>query len=290
MNDPLSPLTAPPPRYLLESDSSDEEGQGTYPTYEQSGPSKPKIRLNNESQVSIEGVDKVTNLEEVVIGIGQAGKYVSKLAESQGQGLRIGNVKIGSKNIGGVLQGTTDGHKIISLEEGELSHEESWEVVKVLIDTIKARKWIIVTSYVPSMYIPSSSERSQRLSEPPIRILSPTASTNDYKLSEVDGVRAFDAPNYLTGIAGGIVSLASHPSTTIPSPKTILLPLPLSSLAPSKVSAALSGPGASSAFSVRSGQSRIRWTEDDDEPYSAPGMGRVKGLKRGLEDISSMYM
>ncbi|WWC71948.1 uncharacterized protein I206_105907 [Kwoniella pini CBS 10737] len=278
MNDPLSSLTAPPPRYLLESDSSDEEGQGNYPNYNEGESSKPKIRLNNDLQVSIDGIDG-QELNEVITGIGQSGKCTTRLTHAQ----RIGNVKIGQKITGHVYRSRSEKISIISLEESDLNHEEIWELIKALIEKVKAKKWIIITSYVPSMYIPSSLEQSERNTQPPTRILSTSSA------EIIDGIRGFDAPNYLTGIAGGIVSLASHPSTSsILQPKTILLPLPLSSLSSSQMSSALQA--VSSSLSDDLGQAGRPWTEDDDEPYAAPGMGRVKGLHRGVGEVSSMYM
>ena len=76
MNDPLSPFDVPPPRYLLESDSSDEEGQGIYGA----GSSKPRrpavspsITVEHAVQADLGGAGEV---REVVLGVGQAGKYL----------------------------------------------------------------------------------------------------------------------------------------------------------------------------------------------------------------------
>ncbi|WVW86093.1 hypothetical protein I302_108132 [Kwoniella bestiolae CBS 10118] len=270
MNDPLSPLTAPPPRYLLESDSSDEEGQGTYPGAAP-GPSKPKIRINEGVKVDITGLEG--EVEEVVIGLGQAGRYLSKSV----QGEMIGGVKVGSSSVGVVYK--VGKGRVILVEEGDLNGNECWEVVKSLVGKVKAGKWTVVSSYVPSMYIPSPSERTGRLDNPPIRVLS---------TSTIEGTKGFDSPNYLTGVAGGLVSLASHPTSSIPIPTVLLLPLPLSALSFPQVQSSLKSisPDISSTF----GQSSKRWTEDDDEPYSAPGMGRVRGLRKGVAEVSSMYM
>ncbi|WWD03534.1 hypothetical protein V865_001587 [Kwoniella europaea PYCC6329] len=273
MNDPLSPLTVPPPRYLLESDSSDEEGQGSYPATAPGPSTKPKIRINDGIQVDITGLKD--EVDEVVVGLGQAGRYILKGV----QGEKIGGIKIGSKNVGGVTK--VGKNTVVSIEEGELGGDECWEVVKSLVGKVKAKKWTIVTSYVPSMYIPPPSERGERLDNSPIRILS-------CDILAVEGTKCFDSPNYLTGIAGGLVSLASHPTSSIAQPNTILLPLPLSSLPSSQIHSTLKliSPGISDTF----GQSNKRWTQDDDEPYSAPGMGRVRGLRKGVGEVSSMYM
>ncbi|OCF77196.1 hypothetical protein I204_01181 [Kwoniella mangroviensis CBS 8886] len=271
MNDPLSPLTVPPPRYLLESDSSDEEGQGTYPGAAPGPSTKPKIRINDGIQVNITGLGG--EVDEVVVGLGQAGRYILKGV----QGEKIGGIKIGIKNVGGVTK--VGKNTVVSIEESELGGDECWEVVKSLVAKVKAKKWTTITSYVPSMYIPSPSERAERLDNPPIRILSS---------GSVNGTKGFDSPNYLTGIAGGLVSLASHPTSSIAQPNTILLPLPLSSLPTAQVNSTLKSfsPGISDTFS----QSNKRWTEDDDEPYSAPGMGRARGLRKGVGEVSSMYV
>ncbi|WVQ67098.1 uncharacterized protein L199_005292 [Kwoniella botswanensis] len=271
MNDPLSPLTVPPPRYLLESDSSDEEGQGSYPGVAPGPSTKPKIRVNDGVQVDSTGLGD--EVDEVVVGLGQAGRYILKGV----QGEKIGGIKIGSKNVASVTK--VGKNRVISIEEGEMGGEECWEVVKSLVAKVKAKKWTIVTSYVSSMYIPSPSERAERLDNPPIRVLSS---------GSVNGTKGFDSPNYLTGIAGGLVSLGSRPTSSIAQPTTLLLPLPLSSLPSSQVVSTLRSisPGISDIFS----QSSKRWTEDDDEPYSAPGMGRVRGLRKGVGEVSSMYM
>ncbi|WWC91654.1 uncharacterized protein L201_006600 [Kwoniella dendrophila CBS 6074] len=273
MNDPLSALTAPPPRYLLESDSSDEEGQGTY-----AGSSKPKIRLQNEIDVQLTGFGEQEEAEEVIIGIGQSGRYISRSI----QGEQSGSIKIGARNIGSIFNVRGGKSRLILVEEGDLNGEESWQVVKALMNQVKAKKWTVITSYVPSMYIPSAREQTEKLDIPAIRILSSNSSKEPQT-----GTKAFDAPNYLTGIAGGLVSLASHPAFSVPEPTTVLLPLPLSSLPSSQNQTLFQITSFSTGDFPRSNK---RWTEDDDEPYSAPGMGRVRGIKKGLGDVSSMYM
>ncbi|WRT70295.1 uncharacterized protein IL334_007293 [Kwoniella shivajii] len=277
MNDPLSSLSAPPPRYLLESDSSDEEGQGAYPGGNLGiGPSKPKIRLQNDVQVHFTGLDD--QLDEVIIGLGQSGKFILRTINGQ----QVGEARIGGKSVGKIVQ-SGNNSTVVSLDEGDFAGEESWEITKTLINKVKAKKWTIITSYVPSMYIPSPAERASTLSEPPTRIL--TAGSSQQNLS--GSIRGFEAPNYLTGVAGALVSLASHPTSSIPQPTTVLLPLPLSSLAISRVQSTLKA--FDSLLVQRIGESSKRWSEDDDEPYSARGMGRVKGQRKAVGEISSMY-
>ena len=71
----------------------------------------------------------------------------------------------------------------------------------------------ILTTYAPSMYIPSPEETDLQLEDPPIRSLivrQPAA-----KGKSADGKQKLDSPNYVTGIAASLasfVSLLSYPS------------------------------------------------------------------------------
>lgn len=77
-----------------------------------------------------------------------------------------------------------------------------------------------------------------------------------------------------------------HPASPLP-PNTqldlLLLPLPLSSLSPVLLASTLSK-FAPSLIKAITRPSAAVWDEDDDEPFSAPGMGggrRSHGTKKG---------
>ncbi|OCF38164.1 hypothetical protein I316_00388 [Kwoniella heveanensis BCC8398] len=322
MNDPLSPLVVPPPRYLLESDSSDEEGQGEYPHPhpEQSSsrrqPPRPKIRVKRSiafidaraaagsaSAFASASASTEDEREEVVIGLNQVGRYLLKITGSQGSQAQ-GEIKVDADVIGSTRT-LTEGATLVSLDESDLSGEEPWDIVRLLKDKIKAKRWTVLTSHVPSMYIPSpgeSSSHGRHRGEPPIRVFS-TGSSSKIGDNDGTGVYTFDAPNYLTGVAAGLVSLSAHPTASSPQPTVLILPLPLSSIPIPTVTQALTSSAPSTTVSaivdsitkqasVTAGQGRrekSHWTEDDDEPFSAFGMGKVKGAKRDVGEAASMY-
>ncbi|KIR34029.1 hypothetical protein I352_03260 [Cryptococcus deuterogattii MMRL2647] len=278
MNDHFAALNAPPPRYLLESDSSDEEGQGAYPG---SSTPKPKISIDTPPvEVFFTRGTGNEGVKDLVVGLGQAGKYLKKdlgvggCAAGQQE---VGKVVVGGRQVG---QGWKVGEGMVfSINEGDLSHETIWEISQKLLANIKAQSWTIITTYVPSMYIVSKTNGSRIRSDPPIRYLS----QGEVK---VEGAEIYETPNYLIGIAGAITSLSAHPSSTIQQ-TTIILPLPLSVLPLSHLSTALTHicPSISRALSgIRS-----KWTEEDDQPYSAPGMGKVRGLAKGVGEAVGMY-
>ncbi|WVR00220.1 hypothetical protein IAU59_007362 [Kwoniella sp. CBS 9459] len=321
MNDPLSPLVAPPPRYLLESDSSDEEGQGEYPHLEH-GSSRPRPKVRTRRHITLDvnarsGEGSAGEDEEVFVGLGQVGRYLSKITGTTSAGSRgsssgsqsdvYGQIKVDDDVIGRIMiigndTGSGSGSKLVSLEESDLSGEEVWEVVKLLKEKIRAKNWSVLTSYVPSMYIPSPSESTvsgTQHTEPPIRVFPSSSSSSEIERSGLSGqvTYSFDAPNYLTGVAAAFVSLSTHPSSSFPSPRTLILPLPLSSIPITTLAEALPSSVlgetlkgiASQARGKSSSLASSRWTEDDDEPFSAYGMGKVKGVKRGVGEAASMY-
>lgn len=51
-------------------------------------------------------------------------------------------------------------------------------------------------------------------------------------------------------------------------------------------------PTIGTVLSSQRGKSETKWEEQDDEPYSEPGMGGRKVIKKDLnnEDIGGMYM
>lgn len=59
----------------------------------------------------------------------------------------------------------------------------------------------LVSSYVPAMYIPSAGE--PRSLDPPVRYLSSSSALSSPAL------RSYDAPNYVTGVAGAFLSAVS---------------------------------------------------------------------------------
>ncbi len=130
MNDPLSSLQAPPPRYLLESDSSDEEGQGAYPST-----SRKSSRPAPTYDISVNFDDDVDNLECLVIGVGQAGRYFAQVV---GVGKRIGELKNGDEAVG--LAYKKEGFSIMVVEESH-SGEAAFAFADKLIQSVKARSW-----------------------------------------------------------------------------------------------------------------------------------------------------
>ncbi|KAK8853141.1 hypothetical protein IAR55_003842 [Kwoniella newhampshirensis] len=280
MNDPLSPLTVPPPRYLLESDSSDEEGQGTYPS---SSTSRPKIHLSSsEITINFSTAQPQPELEELVLGLGQAGKYITR---SLGDKQAAGEVLVDGRLVGRGLK-SGQGLLVVGLDEGDLGNEGVWGLAEKLIDTLKAKRWTIITSYVPSMYIPSRSERASALRDAaPVRYLCSATTLGD---EEKHGLSKFEAPNYLTGLAAALTALSAHPSSPSIQITTLSLPLPLSSLSYQQLNTPLQAFSPLLSAQISS-KSRSRWTEDDDEPYAAFGMGKVRGVKRGVGEAASMY-
>ncbi|OXH27123.1 hypothetical protein J008_04846 [Cryptococcus neoformans] len=278
MNDHLAALNAPPPRYILESDSSDEEGQGAYP-----GSSTPKPKISIDTPPVEVSVIRGTGNEEVrdlILALGQAGKYLKKHLGVSGSAVgqeEVGKVVVGGRQAG---QGWKVGEGLVfSVNEANLPHEAVWEIAQKLLANVKAQSWTIITTYVPAMYIASKTIGYRTRSDPPIRYLS----QGEVK---VEGAETYETPNYLTGLAGAITSLSAHPSFTI-QPTTLILPLPLSALPLSHLSATLAriSPSIASALNGK----KSKWTEEDDEPYSAPGMGKVRGLARGVGEAVGMY-
>ncbi len=95
--DPTQAINAPPPRYLLESDSSDEEGQGIYPSNSTSGPGPTSSRQKPDPKsgstptpCSIEykgpipssssSLGDINDDVDLLLGVGQAGRYLLRLA------------------------------------------------------------------------------------------------------------------------------------------------------------------------------------------------------------------
>jgi hypothetical protein len=136
MYDPTSPLTAPPPRYRIESDSSDEEGQGAYPSSaHRPGPPLPSVKIAllpvdpaDPNPPSVSGA--------AVIGIGQAGKYLLRRAG----GRPIFQVTVGGRPAG--MGVAVDGGVVVALQDGPA--EAADETVKQIAGVLKASSWYVV--------------------------------------------------------------------------------------------------------------------------------------------------
>ncbi|WVN84993.1 uncharacterized protein L203_100130 [Cryptococcus depauperatus CBS 7841] len=289
MNDPLFSLAAPPPRYRLESDSSDEEGEGIYPGGCLAGEEKVRRR----SRIVSVRLDAGGGRHQVVVGVGQAGRYLVKHMRRVD---RVGDVTVDGREVGWVYRlgaaGAVDECLVVWVDVDGLDHGSVWRVAEEMVRVVQPGSLTMVTAYPPSMVITSDEVRG----EPPIRYLSARRS--------VSGVAAWEAPNVVSGLAGALMSLSVRAvECRTVSAATLLLPLPLSSLSWSSVVKALSAvdPGladglAADGLAALAGPSVGRWTENDDERYSAPGMGRVHrvdglehgdGLERG--DAAGMY-
>lgn len=121
MNDPTTSLNAPPPRYLLESDSEDEEGQGIYPG---SGPSRPRIRVTRQP-VAVHWDGQKKSYDNVVIGVGQTGKYLLRKTGAQEDKMRI---QRGGEVLG---QGFEIGSGLL-LHVMEVENDGIWEIAKAI--------------------------------------------------------------------------------------------------------------------------------------------------------------
>ena len=144
----------------------------------------------------------------------------------------------------------------------------------------------VLSTYLPSMYIPSANERPV---EGAIRYLSTNSST---PLSSL--VPKLSSPNYATGLSAALATLATHPASARLL-NLLTLPLPLSSIPKSDINAVLSSvaPSLTSRLENSAKSASSRWDETHDEPFSGPGMGhRKKTTKHELakEDFSGMYM
>ncbi|WVO12538.1 hypothetical protein L204_100138 [Cryptococcus depauperatus] len=281
MNDPLFSLAAPPPRYRLESDASDEEGEGIYPGGCLAGREKARRRIVSV-RLDVGGGDAGGGRHHVVVGVGQAGRYLVKHMRRVD---RVGDVTVDGREMGWVYRlGAVDGCLVVWVDVDGLDHGSVWRVAEEMVRVVQPGSLTMVTAYPPSMVITSDAVRG----EPPIRYLS---------ARRVSGVAAWEAPNYVSGLAGALMSLSVRAvECRTVSAATLLLPLPLSSLSWSSVVTALVDAGLADGLAALAGPSVGRWTESDDERYSAPGMGRVHrvdglehgdGLERG--DAAGMY-
>ena len=130
MNDALSPLRAPPPRYLLESDSSDEEGQGAYPSS-----SRKPARIAPSHTVQINLNSKTSEFALALVAMGQVGRYVIRKG---GAGKVVGEVRTGDEVIGRFYE--ADGGIVVVMEERD-GGEATFAIAGRLLRTIRARSW-----------------------------------------------------------------------------------------------------------------------------------------------------
>jgi hypothetical protein len=134
MDDPTISLNAPPPRYLLESDSEDEEGQGIYGS-SGSGPSRPKIRVA-QYPVTVQWTDSKVDFDHVVLGVGQAGAW---LRRKVGNGEGVVKVQRGEEGLGMGMQV----ERVLVVEIKDVDNEGVWEVAESLRESINAKQWCV---------------------------------------------------------------------------------------------------------------------------------------------------
>jgi hypothetical protein len=136
MLDPLSPHDLPPPRYLLESDSSDEEGQGYYP--HQASSSR---QLVERRSVDLTIKATLQDFESAIIGIGQAGRYLARKAGVTGvQGGSQGTVlevRAGEEVVG---KGYELGKELLLVLDDD---EGGMDIADKLLGQLRARSWCV---------------------------------------------------------------------------------------------------------------------------------------------------
>lgn len=134
MEDPLSALHDRPHRYLLDSDSEDDETLA--------GPSRiSKIQISTPSppQITITGLQSAAEgpYEEVIIGVGQAGKYLTRKLgvkpEVQVKFAEGGEV-VGS---GGVM----GGRLVLQVDEDSIGSVGLHAAASRLVKDIKTKSW-----------------------------------------------------------------------------------------------------------------------------------------------------
>lgn len=221
MNDPLASFTAPPPRYLLESDSSDEEGQGLYPILGQ--PSRPPRAPVVPHHYTVHPAGTQT-YESVIVGIGQAGRYAARCLGIDSR--RPGEVRLldGDALVGQGYE--VDGRLFMMLDETGPSGDGAHELSESLLSSLKAKRWsvtiqgnmdgllmqhrVLSTSYLAALYIPDSEDPTATQDDSVIRFLhsgsQPDASPATMAKA---GLRPLDSPNYVSGYAAALASLVS---------------------------------------------------------------------------------
>jgi hypothetical protein len=133
MNDPISSFDAPPPRYILESDSEDEEGEGWY---QGGGPSRPKLQVE-KLPFGLRWQGPQREFEAVIVGLGQVGRYLVRKSEVSAG---VVDVHQGDEVLGQGYE--VAGSLVISMKEVE--SDSVWEVARLLQDSLKARAWYVL--------------------------------------------------------------------------------------------------------------------------------------------------
>jgi hypothetical protein len=130
MNDPATSLNVPPPRYLLESDSEDEEGEGLY-----GGgiAQRPKINVQPLA-VSVRWTDEARVYGHVTVAVGQASRYLKrKLGVSYG----VLTIDRAGDPIGEGIE--VEDALVISIKEEE--SEGVWELARAIRQAVQADIW-----------------------------------------------------------------------------------------------------------------------------------------------------
>jgi len=126
MEDPSSTIHDRPYRYLLDSDSEDEL------EVPESGPSSSRLSKIKITQVEVSLTGAEGSYEEVIIGVGQAGKYLLRKLGVEGKvEVKLGEEVVGS---GGVI----GGRLVLSVVEdvGDLH-----SLAKGLLSKVQTKSW-----------------------------------------------------------------------------------------------------------------------------------------------------
>ncbi|EIW72233.1 hypothetical protein M231_05739 [Tremella mesenterica] len=262
MNDPFSSLDAPPPRYLLESDSSDDELPHSPTT-----PPPPTLSVTSNPS---------STPSELVLAISQAGRYL--LRHLPPQNSPATNLRF-LHNGDPIGRGIDMKETMVVMMEDDLEPRMAHMMTEKLIGMFPDAKWTVLTTYSPVMYVPIGGKRLPQ--DPPIRVIS------SVEKGVPDGKYGYETPNHLTGLAAAFLSAAIHPAFPVENVTTLLLPLPLSSLGPSNLADSLQALIPHLADLVR--RNKGQWEEEDDELWSAPGMGDGKKIGKVEKEVSGMY-
>lgn len=137
MLDPISSLKAPPPRYLLESDSSDEEGQGAYgASAAHTSRAVPPAPVVSVSPVPGASGTSPLKVASAVVAIGQAGAYLLRRASSARPLL---SVTVDSGRAGTVFS-LDSGAALIALNELD-NGDAAYAVVEAVLGAVGAESW-----------------------------------------------------------------------------------------------------------------------------------------------------
>ena len=136
MNDPSSSARGSAHRYLLESDSEDDqEDQGYFTS--KAGPSRPKLQVESQPFV-LRHVNPNQQYDQVVIGVGQSGRYLERKL-----GVKQSSVTIlqGENSVG---SGFDTGSTLV-LSVNEVDNEDVWQLAKVIQEGVQASLWYVHT-------------------------------------------------------------------------------------------------------------------------------------------------